>query len=160
MGIRRAVAGDAASMSALAIKAKQHWGYSQAQMDIWRQDLLISEEILASTHAYVLELDRRLVGFYVLSMEFSGASASAARDCVLEHLWVAPEHMRQGHGRALLVHACNMARRLDSRQIRIDADPYALNFYLACGAKQLGEIAAPIEGDPGRVRPQLALKLD
>ncbi|GGC60889.1 GNAT family N-acetyltransferase [Undibacterium terreum] len=159
MGIRKAVAADAPAMSALAMQSKQHWGYSAEQMEKWRDDLHISPQMLAETHAYVMELDREIAGFYVLSIAFADAS-SATPASQLEHLWIAPEYMRQGQGRALFAHACNVARRLESRQINIDADPYALDFYIACGAQKVGEIAAPIEGDASRVRPQLVLKLD
>ena len=41
--------------------------------------------------------------------------------------------------------------------LHIDADPNAVAFYLACGAVRVGEVAAAIEGEAGRVRPQLRL---
>ena len=41
--------------------------------------------------------------------------------------------------------------------LAIDADPNAEAFYLANGARRVGEDAAPIEGLPGRTRPQLLL---
>ena len=40
----------------------------------------------------------------------------------------------------------------------VDADPNAESFYLACGANRCGEVPAPIPGEPGRVRPQLAFR--
>jgi hypothetical protein len=39
----------------------------------------------------------------------------------------------------------------------IDADPHAEAFYRACGALRIGGVAAPIDGQPQRVRPQLVL---
>jgi len=43
--------------------------------------------------------------------------------------------------------------------VTVDADPNAESFYLACGADRCGEVPAPIRGEPGRVRPQLAFVL-
>jgi hypothetical protein len=43
--------------------------------------------------------------------------------------------------------------------LAIDADPNAEAFYLAKGARRIGEIAAPIEGHPDRVRPQMLLPI-
>jgi hypothetical protein len=40
--------------------------------------------------------------------------------------------------------------------LRVDADPHAERFYLACGAVSIGTVAAPIAGQPDRVRPQFA----
>ncbi|MES2072989.1 MAG: GNAT family N-acetyltransferase [Pseudomonadota bacterium] len=155
MDIRRAVAADAPALTALALRAKQYWGYSPAQMEAWREDLRISADMLLGMPGYVLEAGQQIVGFYLLRID----AATVAPACELDHLWLAPEHMRQGHGRALLAHASDTARQLGCNQLTIDADPYALSFYLACGARRVGQVAAPIEGQPGRMRPQLLLGL-
>jgi hypothetical protein len=69
--------------------------------------------------------------------------------------------MGRGVGRALLERAAIEAALLDYRELKIDADPHAEAFYLACGAARTGtSVAAPISTDPGRRRPQLALELD
>lgn len=157
MDIRRAVAADAPILTLLSMRAKQYWGYSQAQMAAWREDLRISAGMLASMPTYLIDAGPQIAGFYLLRL--AAGSAAPAAPCELDHLWVAPEHMRQGHGRALLAHAGDTARQLGCRQLAIDADPYALGFYLACGARRVGQVAAPIEGQPDRVRPQLLLTL-
>ena len=46
------------------------------------------------------------------------------------------------------------------REIVIDADPNAENFYVHCGATVTGVVPAPIEGQPGRTRPQLRLSAE
>jgi len=75
----------------------------------------------------------------------------------MRNLWVAPEHMRQGFGRALLFHALQTAALGGASFIHIDADPNAESFYVACGAARIGEVPAPIAGQPNRIRPQLML---
>ena len=36
----------------------------------------------------------------------------------------------------------------------VDADPHAASFYASCGARLGGAVAAPIPGEPTRMRPQ------
>lgn len=152
MRIRPAVASECAQLSALAMRAKAHWGYTEAQLEAWRAGLEITEAILSTRLAFVSELDQRIVGFYVLAPMNGGWE--------LDHLWVTPESIGQGIGRALVMHARKTAQARGARAILVDADPNAEAFYRACGATRVGETAAPIEGQPDRVRPQLSLATD
>ena len=88
-----------------------------------------------------------MAGFYQQHLEASHA--------VLDHLWVLPAFMRRGVGGALLAHALQHARAGGAREMRIDADPHAEAFYASHGAVRVGQVSAPIEGQPHRVRPQL-----
>jgi GNAT superfamily N-acetyltransferase len=149
MLIRRAVEHEASALSAIAMAAKAYWPYTPSQLKAWRDDLTVSAELIASSPTYIAELEGEIGGFYSLVNESETWS--------LEHLWVAPSHMRRGLGRALLSHAMDVAARNGAASIAIDADPYAEAFYIACGARRVGVIAAPVEGDPARQRPQLLL---
>ena len=147
MNIRRALEHEAEQLSAIATAAKGRWPYSAVQLEAWRPDLTVSSNLVATSPAYVAELDGRAVGFYTFGVR--GGTWQ------LENLWVIPECMRQGVGRSLLSHALNLAADNCVESIAIDSDPYAEPFYVACGAKRVGLVAAPIEGDPARERPQL-----
>ena len=151
MLIRRAVEHEAGALSAIAMAAKAYWPYTPSQLEAWRDDLTISAELIASSPTYVAELDGEIAGFYSLIHE--------GQTWNLEHLWVAPSHMRRGVGRALLSHALGLAARDGAESIAIDADPYAEPFYVACGARRVGAVAAPVEGHPDRQRPQLLLAI-
>jgi GNAT superfamily N-acetyltransferase len=96
-------------------------------------------------------VDGRVAGFYTL--------VPAPRDWELDNLWVHPRWMAQGIGRALLRHALEAARSGGASRVRVDSDPNAEPFYLACGALRTGSVPAPIPGDPGRARPQLEFDL-
>src|SRR5207245_9079332 len=76
----------------------------------------------------------------------------------LDHFWVLPPFMDRGIGRALVAHALETAARGGASSVTVDADPNAESFYLACGGVRCGEVPAPIPGEPGRVRPQLAFR--
>ncbi|MEP6609964.1 MAG: GNAT family N-acetyltransferase [Burkholderiaceae bacterium] len=147
--IRRAVAEDVEELSSLALRAKAHWGYAVAQLEEWRSSLEMSREILLARPTFVGEINRRIIGFYSL--------VPSATAWELDNLWVALEYMRLGFRRALLVHAAQTAAASGASSIVIDPDPNAERLYVACGATRVGEVAAPIAGQPNRVRPQLML---
>ena len=96
------------------------------------------------------ERDGAIAGFYSL--------AHVAGGWLLDDLWVSPAHMHHGVGRRLMEHALHAAAQAGARSLAVDADPNAEPFYLRCGALRRGEVAAPIEGQPGRVRPQLVFE--
>lgn len=145
------MAGEAGALTALAFAAKAHWGYPAETMEAWRDDLRITPEMLARPHGIACA-DGRVAGFYTL--------VPAPGDWELDNLWVDPRCMAQGIGRALVRHALAAARAGGAARIRIDSDPNAEPFYLACGAVRHGTVAAPIPGDPSRVRPQLVFALE
>ena len=150
MLIREAKPSEAKQLTAIAVAAKQHWGYSPEAMNKWIRTLTVTRTAIESNPTFVAEADT-LLGFYMLWTD--------GRAWELEHMWVAPPFMRQGVGRALLAHSANFARARDAKILRIDADPNAEAFYRACGAVRLGVVAAPIAEQPQRVRPILTLRL-
>jgi GNAT superfamily N-acetyltransferase len=147
--IRRARRTEAAVLSALALDAKQCWGYLPEDIERWRPLIAVSGDDIASKPVFVADVDNEVAGFYCL--------VPAAEAWELDHLWVSPPFARRGIGRALLTHAMNTARLAGASSIDIDADPNAEAFYVACGAVRRGIVAAPLEGNPGRIRPQLSL---
>lgn len=149
--VRAAVAEESGALSDIAREAKAHWGYPKSAMAAWAPDLAVSAESVARRPTFVCEIEGVPAGFYQLATE-DGAWE-------LDHLWVRPDFMGHGVGRLLLAHAVEHARRGGARCIAIDADPNAEKFYLACGAVRTGVVAAPVEGEPERVRPQLRISL-
>lgn len=147
MEIREAAASEAEFLSALALAAKAHWGYSREALESWRDQLRVSPSDVASKPVYVGAINGEVVGFYSL--------VPAGRAWELDHLWVAPRFIHRGLGRTLLAHALQMAFRGGASSVTVDADPNAESFYLSCGAVRCGEVPAPVPGQPNRVRPQL-----
>lgn len=150
MHIRAAHIAEHGELSHIARAAKAHWGYVAEDLARWEADLTVSTESIERLPTFAAVAESEIVGFCQMSF-LSGAAE-------LEHLWVLPSQMGKGVGRALLERAVRevVARGLD--ELRIDADPHAEGFYLACGAVRLGEKPAPAAGFPERVRPQLALR--
>lgn len=149
MKLRVAVACDIDALDRIALQAKAHWGYSSTQLAAWQADLRTPPDSLATRPTLVATARGQIVAFGQLDL--------ATQPWELDALWGMPTHMGQGIGRALLRRLVATAAEAGQSHLRIDADPNALGFYLARGARHVADVAAPITGNPGRYRPQLLL---
>ena len=150
MKIRPALESDAELLSAVARTAKAHWGYARELLEAWDGELSVTAEQIRAKLTFVASVEDEIAGFY--SLEPHGEAWK------LDNLWVLPSFMNRRIGRALLAHALEVAARSGALEVTVDADPNAAPFYIACGAHRRCEIAAPIPGQPDRVRPQLSFK--
>jgi GNAT superfamily N-acetyltransferase len=149
MRIRPAAVHEVEALAAIAWAAKASWGYSRAQLEGWREGFTPACDSIRLQPTYVAEFNDGLAGFCQLNL--------STEPVELEHLWVHPRFMRRGVGRALLGRCAEQLASLGIESLHIDSDPNAEAFYVACGAVRTGDRAAPIEGQPERVRPQLQL---
>ncbi len=129
---------DAPLLTALAKEAKAHWGYPASWLDRWAGELTLSAQAVADHPTYVARDHLGPVGFYALRVEAESAD--------LEHLWVAPRAMRQGHGRRLFEHAERTARSQGCTRLRILSDPHAEGFYCRLGATVVAHEDRPMAG--------------
>ena len=133
--IRKARARDCADLTRIAHHAKRFWGYPKKLMRLWGDTLTITPEFVSSHQVYCAARGADLLGFYALSI--SGAT------CELEHMWVAPEHMRAGVGRLLFRHLLKRVADSGATQLRIASDPMRKGstggwVRAGSGAKRLG----------------------
>lgn len=149
MKIRPATVHETQVLSRLAVEAKAAWGYPRTQLRAWQNALTVTRNSIERLPTFVTEVGGENAGFYQL--------ATSPSCWEFEHFWVRPRFMRQGIGRAMLFHAAALAKDAGLTELAIDSDPNAEGFYVACGARRVGVIPAPTEGDPSRVRPQLRL---
>ena len=147
--IRPARPDEAAALSALALRAKGHWGYDAALMAAFTADLRVAPEEIAAGTITVATRDDAPCGFYQLLIHGEAAE--------LDDLWIDPSAIGQGVGRALWQHAVAAARAHGCRELRVQSDPHAEGFYLAMGAERIG--AKPSTVFPDRQLPLLRLKL-
>jgi len=117
-------------------------------MERWRDTLTITPEFIRQNEIHVATVEGEQAGFYALVGE--------GWRIVLEHLWVLPERMGAGVGRALFEHAVRTAASLGAGVVGIEADPNAEGFYRRMGARRVGEIVYEIDGQE-RVLPLLAM---
>ena len=150
--IRAALPQDSQPLTALALRSKAHWGYSQEFMEACRQELSQSREKVNAPQFYffVSEIAGTITGFYALEQLFP-------TEFELEALFVEPDWIGRGIGRLLMEHAKAKALSLGGRLIYIQADPNAAGFYKAMG----GILTSQKESAsvPGRFLPLYILKL-
>ena len=151
MIIRPARIDEMEVLSQLAWDAKRHWGYSPQTMESWRDELTIDASRFDESPPIVAELQGEVVGTYRLIQNNDNLE--------LDFLWVHPKCMRQGIGKALIEHAVAAARLHGANNLNVDADPNAVEFYIKCGARRVGQVSAPIAEQPNRVRYLLELDL-
>lgn len=149
--IRRARPAEAAGLTKIALAAKASWGYPPSFMARCRVALAVDGRAIAERHFHVAEgADHGILGFYGFEPELDGIG--------LSHLFVVPEAIGQGIGRALWRHAAAFARSLGARQLLVVSDPHAAGFYARMGATPAG--ARPSEIDPARPLPIFRLRLE
>jgi N-acetylglutamate synthase-like GNAT family acetyltransferase len=146
--IRRARADEAAMLTEIAHAAKRHWGYPENWIQHWQIDLTITPEFIANNEMYVAVKGEEVVGCCALTVNDSNAE--------LEHMWIRPEHMGAGIGRALFNYITARATSLKLPALELSADPNAEGFYQRMGASRIGEVRSEIEGKP-RVLPRMMI---
>lgn len=139
---------DAGALTRIALTAKKHWGYPERWIQHWTESLTITPEFVRDNEVHAAVEDGSTVGFYALVGE--------GRILELEHLWVSPEYIGKGVGRALFGHALGRAAALGAKTVEIEADPNAEGFYSRMGAGRVGENIYEIEGQR-RVLPLMAV---
>lgn len=134
---------DAEALSRIALAAKQRWGYPERWLAGWRDQLTVTAQDIRQGAAFAAHAEQRIVGFYLMTQRESLAQ--------LEHLWVLPEAMGRGVGRALFEHATAQARLAGAASLEVESDPNAEGFYLRMGCQPAGEHVYELEGQPRRL---------
>ncbi|MBI3158248.1 MAG: GNAT family N-acetyltransferase [Chloroflexi bacterium] len=149
VNIRRARAGEAPALQSLLHRSKAHWGYSEEVMGVVRRVMTVSERGIAEDAVFVAEVGGRVAGF---------ASLENRRDHAwLEDLFIEPEFIGQGVGRALWGHVCAHARQQGFTVMRWESDPNARGFYEHLGATVIGPTPSHIV--PGLMIPLMEIRL-
>jgi len=151
--LRTARPAEAGVLTALALRAKAHWGYSDEFMTACAAELAIPEINLRHVdwHYVVAEAGGEVIGFYALQR--------ATEHCFeLEDLFVQPTciGIGIGVGRLLLKNATDYAANAGAKELVTQSDPHAEQFYLRCGARQTGERESA--SIAGRMLPLLVLR--
>ena len=148
--IRRADPKEADTLTEIAHAAKRHWNYPESWIQRWQADLTITREFITTHEVFAATIHGEIVGCCALVVTDSLAE--------IEHMWIRPEQMGSGVGRALFKHARARAIDRGANVLELSADPYAEGFYARMGAKRIGEIPANMDGRP-RVLPRMRMKL-
>jgi GNAT superfamily N-acetyltransferase len=142
--VRPARAGEAASLTALCLRSKAHWGYDAEFMRLSARTLKVHETDIAAGRVLVAA---------------DGGDRPRGVACVqgegevvdLADMFVDPPAIGSGAGRLLFDASVGLARGLGARRMTILADPNAAPFYERMGARFLRN--APSDAIPGRLLP-------
>ena len=147
--LRPAVENELAALSALCLRSKAVWGYDEAFIAACREELTLTPKDLRDNHLQIAEDDTGILG--VVELGIAGETAE------LWKLFVEPQRMGSGAGRALFGWAVAQARDLGAKTLRSESDHDAAAFYRRLGGKVAG--TAPSGSVPGRALPLLTLDL-
>jgi len=147
--IRQGLPADASKLSEIAFRSKAHWGYDDNFMESCRGELTYDGSDFPATYFGILE-DPITLGFYALDIHTKDKIEMTA-------LFIEPEYIGKGYGKALMNHAKIQAKVFGAKELFVQADPNAEGFYLAMGGVNDGnKESASI---PGRYLPVLKFKL-
>jgi GNAT superfamily N-acetyltransferase len=149
--IRRALPSEAAALTMLAHAAKRHWGYPEDWIKSWQTELTITPAFISGNEVFVAVIDETIAGCCALVVSDGLAE--------LEHMWIDPQHMRQGVGRILFEHVARRAAQLGFTALELSADPNAEQFYERMGAERIGDVPADVAGQ-SRVLPRMRAALN
>jgi GNAT superfamily N-acetyltransferase len=150
--ISKASKSDAKELSSLAFRSKAHWGYSLEFMAACKDELTYTPAMIDAPqhHFYLVRRGSVLVGFYALVVRDRHTAE-------LEALFVAPEYIRNGVGKALVAHCKMLAKQLGISTVVIQGDPNAEGFYLSMGGRPSGYLESA--SIPSRQLPVFTIKL-
>lgn len=149
MIIRPARPDEIQDLSDLCLRSKAHWPYDAVFIEACRDELTVHASDIEQHALRVAELAGRPVGVIKL--------VSTANSVDLDLLFVDPDYIGEGIGRALLEWGIDFARAQGFHSMTTVADPYAESFYALMGFEKTGE--APSGSIPGRTLPAMELSL-
>lgn len=149
IALREARPAEAYALTELCLRSKAVWGYDAGFMERCRAELTLTPDDIRANRIMVAERDGRIVGMAQLGL--SGAAAEIAK------LFVDPDVLRSGAGRALYEWCVETARAAGATVMTVEADPDAAPFYRRMGAVDDGVV--PSGSIPGRVLPRLKVTL-
>ena len=129
--IRSAATADASELTAIAFAAKRHWGYPEAWIDLWADQLTVDDSYIEANRAFIATNGTRTLGW--------GAVTEQGKEYWIDYCWVLPEATRLGIGRALVHHAFRLVAELRASTVKVVADPNAEGFYCKLGFRRIGD---------------------
>jgi N-acetylglutamate synthase-like GNAT family acetyltransferase len=130
--IRLAVVSERAELEALQRRVSLENPAYRAALTAHPDAIELPLEQIVLGDVFVAELDKTVVGFAALQPR-------ADRDVNLDGLFVEQAMQRRGIGRLLIEHCVDVGRQRQCQALVVIANPYAKDFYVACGFGVVGE---------------------
>lgn len=149
MKVTKAKPQDHEMLTSIMRKSKAHWDYTKQQLQLWQNELTVSQSEIINHHVYKLTFEDKIIGFYSFKKENSTTIK-------LENLFILPKYIDKGFGKLLLLDCHEKAKQLTFSKIILDADPNAEDFYLSFDFLVIGQKKTSI---PGRFMPIMMKKI-
>jgi len=128
---------DAEILTEMAFTSKQHWGYSDAQMESWRSDLTVTKDYIAKNEVVKIYHANELIGFYSI---LDGEPAE------VDHLWLLPNFIRRGFGVVIFNAIRESVANRGQLVFHLVAEPHAKGFYDRMGGIVIRSFESKIPG--------------
>ncbi len=136
--IRNVEEKDADVLTKIAFAAKSYWNYPKEYMNLWRNELTITNEYIKSNIVRCAVYENKVIGFYSLvemkESKYFG-KVFVEKGYWLDHMFIIPEYHRKGVGTQFFDDIDKLKLKTDS--IKIFVDPYAEEFYKKMSAKKI-----------------------
>lgn len=129
MQVLKAHKEDLTILNQITFASKQFWGYSDEQMEAWKEMLTMSESYLTENTVYKL-VQEEILGYYSFIIFENYVE--------LDNLFIKPEKIGKGLGTFLLQHLLDEITKLGHHKIVLFADPNAERFYIKMGFQVIG----------------------
>tara|TARA_R110002096_G_scaffold152935_1_gene316419 strand:+ start:608 stop:1066 length:459 start_codon:yes stop_codon:yes gene_type:complete len=143
-------ASELPTLSDLCLRSKGYWGYDAEFLEACREVLTIQPGELKLDHVWVAENSGGIAG--VLHVQ------TDSEEAVLDKLFIDPDAMGLGAGRALFDKAVEIMKSDGAKIMSIDADPEAAGFYRKMGAITVGRVPSTVI--EGRTLPLMRYSLE
>ncbi|MEX5952140.1 GNAT family N-acetyltransferase [Providencia vermicola] len=140
-------ASEANVLTTLSLRSKKYWGYSDNFIEMCRDELTLKPDDFAHYLILVAKINGKYCGFIQLRFDEDSESGE------LEKLFIDPSFIGLGIGKALYDAGLEQARRLNIKELTLDADPNAENFYIKMGAITM--CRTPSGSIPDRLIPKM-----
>lgn len=116
----KAVPEESAILTLICRKSKGYWGYPPELLELWKDELTISENYIHEQNVFKIVKDDQLVGFFALENRVNYFE--------LEHLWITPRFIGLGYG-TMTMHHIKTNLIPPQTELQLLADPNAESFY-------------------------------
>lgn len=138
MNLENAIVDDSNELTELTKISKAYWGYTDEQMQEWKDELTISENFIKENQVVKLSIEQKIVGFY--------SYYKIDKDNIkLEHLFIQSNSIGKRYGSLLMNDFLKRISGNGIKKITLDADPNAEEFYKRFNFKVVGKIKSTIK---------------
>lgn len=135
---KKAQPNDSKLLSKTTFESKKMWNYTDDQMNLWIEELTITEPYIEENIVFKIFDNDKYIGFFSL--------VAKEEFIEIDHFWLLPKNTRKGYGGKTFNFIKKMAKELDYDILEVYAEPNANKFYEKIGGKKIRSKESKIKG--------------